>query len=136
AFDHILERFSAAAGRSLSIDEAVYRSESRTGHRNRAIAHLWLNFGMVHDEAEIALDLYFKQCSILVTCRDLATMAATLANMGRNPLTGEGAFDHLSVKDVLSIMFTCGMYDYSGHWAYKVGRPARCAVSGGVMAFV
>jgi len=136
AFDHILKRFSAAAGRPLSIDEAVYQSESRTGHRNRAIAHLLLNFGMVHDEAEIALDLYFKQCSILVTCSDLATMAATLANMGRNPLTGEQVFDVRCVKDVLSIMFTCGMYDYSGQWAYQVGVPAKSGVSGGVMAVV
>jgi glutaminase len=136
ALDHMLERFSAAAGRPLSIDEAVYRSESRTGHRNRAIAYLLLNFGMVHDQAEIALDLYFKQCSILVTCRDLATMAATLANMGRNPLTGEQAFDVRCVKDVLSIMFTCGMYDYSGQWAYQVGVPAKSGVSGGVIAVV
>jgi glutaminase len=136
AFDHMLKRFSAAAGRPLSIDEAVYQSESRTGHRNRAIAHLLLNFGMVHDEAEIALDLYFKQCSILVTCRDLATMAATLANMGRNPLTGEQVFDVRCVKDVLSIMFTCGMYDYSGQWAYQVGVPAKSGVSGGVIAVV
>ena len=136
AFDHMLKRFSAAAGRPLSIDEGVYQSESRTGHRNRAIAHLLLNFGMVHDEAEIALDLYFKQCSILVTCRDLATMAATLANMGRNPLTGEQVFDVRCVKDVLSIMFTCGMYDYSGQWAYQVGVPAKSGVSGGVIAVV
>ena len=136
AFDHILERFSAAAGRPLSIDQAVYRSESRTGHRNRAIAHLLLNFGMVHDEAEIALDLYFRQCSILLTCLDLATMAATLANMGRNPMTGEQAFDVRCVKDVLSIMFTCGMYDYSGQWAYQVGVPAKSGVSGGVIAVV
>ena len=93
-FEHLLERFSAIAGRPLSIDESVYESERRTGHRNRAIAHLLLNFGLVHDEAEAALDVYFKQCSILVTCRDLAMMAATLANMGRNPVTGRSAFDH------------------------------------------
>lgn len=136
AFDHILKTFSAAAGRPLSIDEAVYRSEGRTGHRNRAIAYLLLNFGVVHNEAEIALDLYFKQCSILVTCRDLATMAATLSNMGRNPLTGEQVFDVLCVKDMLSIMFTCGMYDYSGQWAYQVGVPAKSGVSGGVIAVV
>src|SRR4029077_13522133 len=136
AFEHILDRFSAAAGHQLEMDESVYQSESRTGHRNRAIASLLLNFGLVHEEAEEALDLYFKQCSILVTCRDLATMAATLSNMGRNPHTGEVAFDHHSVKDVLSIMFTCGMYDYSGHWAYQVGIPAKSGVSGGVMAVV
>jgi glutaminase len=136
AFEHMRSRLSAAAGRCLKIDESVYASESATGHRNRAIAHLLLNFGMVHDEAEDALDLYFKQCSVLVTCRDLAVMAATLSNMGRNPLTGEIVFDPRCVKDVLSIMFTCGMYDYSGHWAYQVGVPAKSGVSGGVMAVV
>jgi glutaminase len=135
-FDHLLERFSAIAGRQLSIDQAVYESERRTGHRNRAIAHLLLNFGVVHDEIEAALDVYFKQCSILVTCRDLAMMGATLSNMGRHPLTGESAFAIRHVKDILSIMFTCGMYDYSGQWAYRVGVPAKSGVSGGVLAVV
>jgi len=134
---HILDRFSEMAGRRLSIDEAVYESERRTGHRNRAIAHLLLNFGLVHEQAEAALDVYFKQCAILVTSRDLATMAATLANMGRNPLTGRHAFiDIVSIKHVLSVMFTCGMYDYSGEWAYRVGVPAKSGVSGGVIAVV
>ena len=136
AFEHIRSRLSAAAGRSLTIDESVYASESATGHRNRAIAYLLLNFGMVHDQAEDALDLYFKQCSFLVTCRDLASMAATLSNMGRNPYTGDIVFDHRCVRDMLSIMFTCGMYDFSGHWAYQVGVPAKSGVSGGLMAVV
>jgi len=136
ALDHVLSRLSAAAGRTLTVDEAVYQSENRTGHRNRAIAHLLLNFGVVHDQAEAALDLYFRQCAILVTCRDLAMMGATLANMGRNPLTGQPVFDIGSVKDMLSIMFTCGMYDYSGQWAYRVGVPAKSGVSGGVLAVV
>lgn len=135
-FEMMLDRFSAAAGRRLSIDEDVYESERRTGHRNRAIAHLLLNFGLVHAEAEHALDVYFRQCAILVTCRDLAMMGATLANMGRHPLTGAMAFDVLSVKHILSIMFTCGMYDYSGEWAYRVGVPAKSGVSGGVVAVV
>jgi len=136
ALEHILDRFSKAAGRRLEIDQSVYESERRTGHRNRAIAHLLLNFGIVYDDAEAALDLYFKQCSILVTCRDLATIAATLANMGRNPITGEAAYEIASVKDMLSIMFTCGMYDYSGNWAFRVGVPAKSGVGGGVMAVV
>ena len=135
-FDRILAGFTAAAGRSLTIDQAVYASESRTGHRNRAIAHLLLNFGLMPADVEVALDVYFKQCAILVTCRDLAVMGATLANMGRNLLTGEGVYDLHSVKDMLSIMFTCGMYDYSGQWAYRVGVPAKSGVSGGVMAVV
>jgi len=136
AFEHILDRFSAAAGRPLGMDESVYQSESRTGHRNRAIAYLLLNFGLVHEEAEAALDLYFKQCSILVTCRDLATMAATLSHMGKNPMTDKQVFEVRCVKDMLSIMFTCGMYDYSGQWAYEVGVPAKSGVSGGVIAVV
>jgi glutaminase len=135
-FDRVLERFSAAAGRSLVIDQAVYESERRTGHRNRAIAHLLLNFGMIPAEAEAALDVYFRQCSILVTCRDLAVMGATLANMGRNPVNDIGVFDIHCVKHMLSIMFTCGMYDYSGQWAYRVGIPAKSGVGGGVLAVV
>ena len=135
-FDHVLACFSAAAGRQLSIDHAVYESERRTGHRNRAIAHLLLNFGLVPDDVEAALDVYFRQCAILVTCRDLAMMAATLSNMGRNPVTDQGVFDLRCVKDMLSIMFTCGMYDYSGQWAYRVGVPAKSGVGGGVMAVV
>lgn len=135
-FDHLLALFSAAAGRTLMIDQAVYESERRTGHRNRAIAHLLLNFGLMPSDAEAALDVYFRQCAILVTCRDLTAMGATLANMGRNPLSGEGVFDINCVKDMLSIMFTCGMYDYSGQWAYRVGVPAKSGVAGGVMAVV
>lgn len=136
AFDFLLERFGRAAGRALQIDNAVYESEARTGHRNRAIAHLLLNFGIVPSEVEPSLDLYFKQCSILVTSRDLAMMGASLANVGQNPVTGEQVFDIRCVKDMLSIMFTCGMYDYSGQWAYRVGVPAKSGVSGGVLAVV
>lgn len=136
AIDRILDAFSAAAGRRLTVDEAVYESERRTGHRNRAIAHLLLNFGMVHDAAEAALDVYFRQCAILVSTRDLAMMGATLANMGVNPVTGERAFDLPCVKHMLSVMFTCGMYDYSGEWAYRVGVPAKSGVAGGVLAVV
>ncbi|GGC01759.1 hypothetical protein GCM10011352_29890 [Marinobacterium zhoushanense] len=135
-FHEIMSRFSAAAGRQLEFDEDVYRSESRTGHRNRAIAYLLLNFGMVPDQVEAALDIYFKQCSILVNCRDLATIAATLSNLGKNPVTQTEVFDIDRVKDMLSIMFTCGMYDYSGQWAYRVGVPAKSGVSGGVMSVV
>ena len=76
------------------------------------------------------------QCSILVTCRDVANIAATIGNMGRQPSTGELVFEVGSVKDMLSIMFTCGMYDYSGQWAFRVGLPAKSGVSGGVMAVV
>src|SRR5215831_8884423 len=98
--DFIVDRLSTLAGRRLTIDDGVYASERRTGHRNRAIAHLLLNFGMLHAEAEAALDVYFRQCAIGVTCRDLAMMAASLSNMGRNPITGRVAFDPRAVKDM------------------------------------
>jgi glutaminase len=135
-FDIIHDRLSQAAGRALMVDEDVFASERRTGHRNRAIAHLLLNFGLVHEEAEAALDVYFRQCSIMVTCTDLATMGATLSNMGRNPNTDDMVFDLKSTRAMLAIMFTCGMYDYSGEWAYRVGVPAKSGVAGGVMAVV
>jgi glutaminase len=135
-FEYLLDRFSVIAGCQLTLDRAVYESERRTGHRNRAIAHLLLNFGLVHAQAEAALDIYFKQCAITVTCRDLAMMAATLSNMGRHPVSGRSAYSITHVKDMLSIMFTCGMYDYSGEWAYRVGVPAKSGVGGGVMAVV
>lgn len=135
-FEVILDRLSRAAGRRLVVDEDVYESERRTGHRNRAIAHLLLNFGMVHEEAEASLDVYFRQCAILVTCEDLATMGAALSNMGQHPRTGEPVYDLQSTRAMMAIMFTCGMYDYSGEWAYRVGVPAKSGVAGGVVAVV
>ena len=79
-FQRVLESFSLYAGRALSIDEAVHRSESETGHRNRAIGHMLRNFNILIEPPEPVVDLYFKQCSVSVTCRDLGIMATTLAN--------------------------------------------------------
>jgi glutaminase len=109
-------------------------SERTTGHRNRAIAHLMLNFGMVDANIEEALDLYFQQCAMLVTARDLAVMAGTLANWGVNPVTGERALATAHARDVLSVMYTCGMYDAAGQWAHDVGLPAKSGVGGGLIA--
>jgi glutaminase len=134
--DRILDKMSKAAGRPLSIDQSVYESESRTGHRNRAIGHLLLNFEKVPEDIEEVLDVYFKQCSILVNSKDLSVMGASLANLGTNPITGDEVYMMDRVKKMLSIMLTCGMYDYSGEWAYNVGIPAKSGVSGGVMAVV
>jgi glutaminase len=136
ALPFVLDRFSQAAGRRLRISEAFYRSEAETGHRNRAIGHLLLNVGAARPPIEGALDLYFKQCSILVTAADLARMGATLANIGENPVTGEQVFDVRAVRDTLSIMFTGGMYDHSGSWALDVGVPAKSGVGGGIVGVV
>ena len=126
--------FSRYAGRPLTIDQDVFKSERATGHRNRAIAFLQLNSGMIQEPVLEHLDLYFEQCSILITARDLAMMAATLANNGVNPLTGERAIAAEHVKSVLTVMASCGMYDYSGEWVYRVGLPAKSGVGGGIIA--
>jgi len=133
AMQNALSRF---AGRELDLDEAVFRSESATGHRNRAIAYLMRNSDMIKLEPEAVLGVYFRQCSMLVNCRDLAVMAATLANDGVNPVTGEAAMPAEFVQDVLSVMHSCGMYDYAGQWAYEVGIPAKSGVSGCVIAVI
>lgn len=133
-FNRILEVFSRCAGRSLEIDEAVYRSESETGHRNRAISHMLRNFSILEGDPAPTLDLYFKQCSIAVTCRDLGLMAATLANRGINPVNGRQALRGEYVESVLSVMGSCGMYDYAGSWIYQVGMPAKSGVAGGIIA--
>jgi glutaminase len=131
-----VERMQTAAGRPLRIDESVLASESSTGNRNRAIAYLMLNCGIIDDGIDHTLHQYFSQCSLLVNCRDLATMAVTLANMGTNPTTGERVFDFQYIKNVLTVMFTCGLYDYAGGWAYEVGVPAKSGVGGGIIAVV
>jgi len=130
----MIDMFGRYCGRQVYVDNSVFMSERTTGHRNRAIGHLMLNFGMVGDQISDSLELYFQQCSIMINCHDLAVMGATLANAGINPITGVRAIDQQYVKDLLSVMLTCGMYDYAGEWAYRVGIPAKSGVGGGICA--
>jgi len=130
----LLETFGLYAGRELSLDKEVYRSESETGHRNRAIGYMLRNFDILSSDPMLVVELYFQQCSIAVTCRDLGIMAATLANRGVNPVTSKQAIRGEYVESVLSVMGSCGMYDYAGEWIYNIGMPAKSGVSGGVMA--
>ena len=132
-FATILERFEAFAGRPLKVDEAVYRSERDTGFRNRAIANLLRNFEILEGEVDETLDAYFRQCAILVDSQALSVMGATLANGGVNPLTGERVLTGPCVERVTSVMSTCGMYDFSGNWAFEVGIPAKSGVGGGII---
>ena len=127
---------AAFIGAETRTDEAVYRSESETGFRNRAIAWMLKNFGIIDGEPMAVLENYFRQCSLLVNCRDLAFMAATLANGGVQPVTGASVLPAEHVERVLSVMVSCGMYDYSGNWLYDVGMPAKSGVSGGIIAVV
>ncbi|MEW5977063.1 MAG: glutaminase A [Acidobacteriota bacterium] len=132
----LLDMFRRYTGSHVHIDPAVFLSERSTGHRNRAIGHLMLNFGMIGERVEETLELYFQQCSVLVNCHELAMMAATLANQGVHPQTGQRAVAEEYVKDILAVMYTCGMYDFAGEWAYSVGLPAKSGVSGGILAVV
>jgi glutaminase len=134
--NHVLDVFGRYVGHEVGVDMAVFTSERATGHRNRAIAHLMRNFDIIDERLEESLDLYFKQCSILVNCQDLAMMAATLANGGVNPISGARAIAPEYVRDLLSLMYTCGMYDFAGEWAYRIGLPAKSGVGGGIIAVV
>jgi glutaminase len=134
--DTVRTLFERFAGRSLKINDAIFRSEKATGHRNRAIAWMMLNTGMIEGDPEEVLDVYFSQCSVEVTCRDLSLMAATLANAGTQPVTGERILPPASVRDVISVMNSCGMYNYAGQWSFEIGLPAKSGVGGGIIAVV
>lgn len=131
-----VERMGLAAGRTLRVDDSVLASESATGHRNRAIAYMLLNAGIIDEHVHQSLHQYFAQCSMLVNCKDLAMMAATMANIGNHPLTGEPVFNFQLIKYVMAVMFSCGLYNYAGNWAFEVGLPAKSGVSGGIFAVV
>ena len=134
AVDHLLAGYSLFAGRPLDVDRAVADSEADTGHRNRAIAHLLRGAGSMGDDVETSLDLYFNQCSVAVDCHDLGVIAATLANGGRNPIDGRSRSSQPTVRQVLAVMASCGMYDGAGRWIVSVGLPAKSGVSGGIIA--
>lgn len=132
--ERVVDYLSGFAGRELKINNDVYESESETGHRNRAIGWLLRNFGILDEDPDETLETYFKQCSVEVTCRDLALMGATLANQGVHPVTQKRAIPADYVDNVLGVMATCGMYDWSGEWVYRVGLPAKSGVGGGILA--
>jgi glutaminase len=133
-FERIRQCLSAFAGRTLDVDAATFESERTTGDRNRALAYLMRNAGSLKGDIDEVLDVYFQQCSLLVTAADLAVMAATLGNGGINPVTGVEVIDRDITAHVLTVMATCGMYDYAGEWLLRVGLPAKSGVSGGVVA--
>jgi glutaminase len=123
-----------AAGRELTVLQDVYKSEADTNQRNQAIGALMLAYGYIKDDWQQAVDLYTRQCSIGVNARDLATMAATLAFSGSNPVTKKSVMDAAKVPGVLAVMATAGLYDDSGKWLYHTGLPAKSGVGGGIIA--
>ena len=135
--ERLLGVMRACAGDDrLQVDERTFAREFRHADRNRATAYLMRAEGMLEGDVEELLGLYLRQCSVHVTCAQLAVMGATLANGSVNPFTGDRALPRRGVRDVLSVMYTCGMYDAAGQWAYEVGVPAKSGVSGGILAVV
>ena len=122
------------AGRELKVVQDVYKSESDTNQRNQAIGMLMYAYEFIKSNPQQATDLYTRQCSIGVNAKDLATMAATLAFGGKNPITGKQAIDAKNVPYVLAVMATAGLYDDSGKWLFHTGLPAKSGVGGGLIA--
>ncbi len=134
--NRILQMYQGYIGHRVFVDTPTFVSEQGHGDRNWAISYLLRNFGIISGDIRSVLDLYLQQCSVIINCHDLAVMGATLANGGLNPITGERAIAAEYVRDLLSVMYTCGMYDFAGEWVYKVGFPAKSGVGGGIIAVV
>lgn len=127
---HELSRF---AGRPLSLNTAVYESEAATNQRNQGLAKLLTAYDRIFFDPIEATDIYTKQCALNVTAKDIATMAATLANGGRNPVTKAQIIDPIHCQHVLAVMVTAGLYENSGDWLYETGLPGKSGVSGGLV---
>ena len=132
-WERIRDGLSRFAGRELTVNEDVYESESATNLRNHGIAHLLESYERLYFDPDEATDVYTRQCSLDVTVHDLAVMAATLANGGVNPVTGERVIVPGVCRRVLAVMATAGLYELSGDWLYEIGMPGKSGVSGGIV---
>jgi glutaminase len=133
-WNSLLAFYSAFAGRRLSVNHEVFKSEAETNQRNQAIGYLMYAYGYIKANPMQATDIYTEQCSVSVNARDLATMAATLADRGKNPVSGKQVVAAKNVPYVLAVMATAGLYDDSGKWLYHTGLPAKSGVGGGIIA--
>lgn len=136
AWKRIHEVISGAVGRSLEVDEVTMKREQKVGHRHHAMVHLMVSQGVVKAKPDTVVNLYFRQCSLLLDCCELSLIGATLANRGQNPKTGEAVFKPWTIQDMLSVMLTCGMYDSAGNWVVQVGIPAKSGIAGGLLGVV
>jgi glutaminase len=133
-WNSILSFYSDFAGRPLSVNQEVFKSEADTNQRNQAIGYLMYAYGYIKADPLQATDIYTEQCSVSVNAQDLATMAATLANGGKNPVTAKQVMKTENVPEVLAVMATAGLYDDSGKWLYHTGLPGKSGVGGGIIA--
>jgi glutaminase len=119
---------------SITIDEAVAASEQRTGFRNIALANYMKSFGVLDNPVDFTLGVYFHHCAIAMSCRQLAMAGRFLAHLGRNPSTGLSVVPRERARRINAVMLTCGHYDGSGEFAYRVGLPGKSGVGGGILA--
>jgi len=133
-WNSILGFYSDFAGRPLSVNQEVFKSEADTNQRNQAIGYLMYAYGYIKANPMQATDVYTEQCSVSVNAKDLATMAGTLANAGKNPVTGKQVMSTANVPRVLAVMATAGLYDDTGKWLYRTGLPGKSGVGGGLIA--
>jgi glutaminase len=119
---------------SVYIDEAVAASEQRTGFRNVALANYMKSFGVLDNPVDLTLGVYFHQCAIAMSCLQLAKAGRFLALHGRNPSTGLSVVPPERARRINAVMLTCGHYDGSGEFAYRVGLPGKSGVGGGILA--
>jgi glutaminase len=133
-WNSILSFYSDFAGRPLSVNQEVFKSESDSNQRNQAIGMLMYAYGYIKAEPMRATDIYTEQCSVSVNAKDLAVMAATLANGGKNPVSGKQVMKVEHVPKVLAVMATAGLYDDSGKWLFRTGLPGKSGVGGGIIA--
>jgi len=135
-WEKIIGYYDKCAGEKLFVLEDIYKSEADTNYRNRGLAHILYNSGHLYAEPLECTDVYTKQCSVGVTCKQLAVMGGMLANHGINPITKEPCLEARYVPKVLSVMTIAGFYDGSGTWAWNAGLPAKTGVGGGIVAIV
>lgn len=136
-FERIIEFLRRATNnQNISVNEEIYKCEKITGDRNRALAYFMKSNNILEGNVEDILDLYFRQCSIEITARDLARFGAVLSNDGLAPWNGQRLMSRDVCRIAKTIMVTCGMYDASGEFAVEVGIPAKSGVGGGILATV
>ena len=141
-FEDVLNKWKSLAGsqhaKAIGFDNAVYLSESSTSDRNKSLSYLMKEYKSFPEGSNLddTLNFYFQCCSTQITCAAQAAVAATLANSGSCPSTGEKLLEASTIKNCLSLMYSCGMYDYSGEFAFKVGLPAKSGVSGNLMLVI
>ena len=129
----ITDNITDLCGSAPELIDELYKSESATNFNNRAITWLLKNYGRIYDDPMMSLDLYTRQCSLGVTCRQLSAMAATIANGGINPLTGERSFPEEISPKIVSMMASVGFYQHTGDWMFSSGLPAKTGVGGGIV---